>query len=73
MPARAAISATMPIGRRKRRTFDRRAGGAELSFVASPDVVPVGAGMPDRPKVFQVEYLFRLEYICQMISLSGEP
>jgi hypothetical protein len=53
---------------RKRRIFDGRADGAAALFEASAaDADPVMGGMLSRPKVFQLEKIFRLEYICQML------
>jgi hypothetical protein len=56
---------------RKRRIFDGRADGAAALFEASAaDADPVMGGMLSRPKVFQLEKIFRLEYICQMLLLE---
>jgi hypothetical protein len=53
---------------RKRRIFEGRADGAAALFEASAsDADPVMGGMLSRPEVFQLEKIFRLEYICQMI------
>jgi TetR/AcrR family transcriptional regulator, regulator of cefoperazone and chloramphenicol sensitivity len=67
------MASKTPAGIRNRRIFDGRAGGAAAPFDASvSDADPVIGGMRSRPKVFQVEYLFRLEYFCQMLLLERQ-